>query len=94
MAKIAAGRPHRVRTPSTSPPGNSLEYAGDGWFPQLLDGPCWLRVRVGGTADPEDLATELAAGVALTNLNAACRRLRAALLAPLAESVEARRTSR
>ena len=36
----------------------------------VLDGPCWLRVWHGGNADPAGLATELAAAVALTDLDA------------------------
>jgi hypothetical protein len=56
----------------------------------VLDGPCWLRVWHGDTADPAGLAAELAAGVALTDLDAVMgATAEIALLAPLAESVDA-----
>jgi hypothetical protein len=56
----------------------------------VLDGPCWLRVWHGGTADPAGLASELAAAVALTDLDAVVAATAGiALLAPLAESVDA-----
>ena len=56
----------------------------------VLDGPCWLHVWDGGTADPAGLAGELAAGVALTDLDGVvAATAEVALLAPLAESVDA-----
>ena len=56
----------------------------------VLDGPCWLRVRHGGKADPAGLASELAAAVALTDLDQiAAATAEIALLAPLAEAVDA-----
>lgn len=56
----------------------------------VLDGPCWSRVRFGGTADPAGLASELAAAVALTDLDrVVVAASEVALLAPLAESVDA-----
>ncbi len=55
----------------------------------VTDGPCWLRVLYGGTADPAGLARELVAGVALTDLDAVlAATAEVALLAPLAESVD------
>ena len=56
----------------------------------VLDGPCWLRVWHGETADPAGLAAELAAAVALTGLEAVVAETsEVALLAPLGESVDA-----
>jgi hypothetical protein len=57
----------------------------------VLDGPSWLRVwHGGGTADPAGLAAELAAGVALTDLDGiATATAEVALLEPLAESIDA-----
>jgi hypothetical protein len=56
----------------------------------VLDGPCWLRVWHGGTADHAGLASELAAAVALTDLDpVVAATAEVALLAPLAESIDA-----
>lgn len=57
----------------------------------VLDGPCWLRVwHGGGTAEAAGLASELAAAVALTDLDqVAAETTEIRLLEPLAESIAA-----
>jgi hypothetical protein len=59
----------------------------------ILDGPCWLRVwHGGGTAEPAGLASELAAAVALADLDQiAAETAEIRLLEALAESIDAAR---
>ena len=77
---LAGPRGRRMRWSLVNPRARGL----------VLDGPCWLRVWHGGTADPAGLAAELAAGVAVSDLDAVrAATADVALLAPLAESVDA-----